>query len=122
MTVANRKNEVCIRCGCQIEPQEPAVAISLFCQTLGMGKRKASKSERIYICPRCATVAAMGAEPPKGQPINVAAFKIIRNLVGSDPAVVGKAWEELSQSIAPGTDQLPAAEIIPPSRSLKAAS
>jgi hypothetical protein len=112
---------MCIRCHNVIEPQEPAVAISLFCQTLGMGKRKASKSERIYLCPRCATVAAMGEEPPKGQPLNVAAYRIMRNLVASDPAVVGKAWEELSQSIV-SSPALPAAEIIPPSRGLRAAS
>jgi hypothetical protein len=118
--LANRKQESCVRCRAQIEPQESAVGISLFAQTLGMGKRKASKSERIYLCPQC-VVTAMGDEPPKGQPLNVAAYRIIRNLVGSDPAVCGKAWEELSRSIVPNRT-LPEAEILPPARSLKAAS
>jgi hypothetical protein len=119
--MSNRKNEICVRCRSHIEPQESAVGISLFAQTLGMGKRKASKSERIYLCPQCAVVTAMGDEPPKGQPLNVAAYRIIRNLVGSDPAVCGKAWEELSHSILPSRT-LPEAEILPPARSLKAAS
>lgn len=117
--MANRKNEICIRCRSQIEPHESAVAISLFCQTVGMGKRRASKSQRIYLCPQCAVVAAMGEEPPKGQPLNVAAYTIIRNLVGADPTVVGKAWQELSQSLSAS---LPPAEILPPAPALKAAS
>jgi hypothetical protein len=112
--MANRKNEVCVRCRGAIEPQQSAIAISLFAQTLGMGKRKASKSERIYLCPQCAVVTGMGDEPPKGQPLNVAAYRIIRNLVGSDPIVVDKAWQELSQAIAPDAAALPPAEILPP--------
>lgn len=120
--MANRKNEICVRCRCQIEPQMPAVAISLFCQTLGMGKRRASKSERIYLCPQCATVTAMGDEPPKGQPLNVAAYRIIRNLVGNDPSVVGKAWEELSRELTAEPPALEPAEILPPSKRLKEAS
>src|SRR5436305_4190648 len=118
--MAFRKNETCIRCREQIEPQDSAVGISLFCQTLGMGKRRASKSERIYLCPQCATVAAMGEEPPKTQPLNVAAYRIIRNLVATDPSVIGKAWEELSQQVT-SPAQLPTAEVLPPERRLRTA-
>ena len=115
-----RKNEICVRCRTQIAPDQPALGISIFAQTLGMGtKRKASKSERIYICPQCSVVTAMGDEPPKGQPFNVAVYRVIRNMVGTDGAVVAKAWEELNQAVItpPG---LPTGEVLPPARSLKA--
>lgn len=113
-----RKNEICIRCARRIEPQEPGLTIVILAYTLGMGKRKSSKSERIYLCPQCAVVTAMGDSPSKSQPINAAAYRQVRNLVGSQPDVVGKAYEELSQAIAAG--ELTEGEVLPPSRTLKA--
>lgn len=117
-----RNAETCVRCHEKIERHESAVAISLFCQTVGMGKRRASKSERIYLCPQCSVVTAMGDEPPKGQPLNVAAYRIIRNLVGSDPEVAGKAWEELNNAVGiPTPPALTVGEVLPPARRLRAA-
>lgn len=118
--MAFRKNEICIRCSSQIEPQEPGLAIVLFCQTLGMGKRKTSKSERIYLCPQCAVVTAMGDSPAKSQPINAAAYRQVRNLVGTQPDVVEKAYAELNQCLTNMAMELPQAEVLPPSRTLKA--
>jgi|ERR1051326_2218599 hypothetical protein len=120
--MAFRKNEICIRCSGPIRPEEPGLALVLLAQTLGMGKRKSSKSERIYLCSQCAVVTAMGDSPSKSQPINAAAYRQIRGLVATQSDVVNEAWKELNRrAIADSMPQLPEGEVLPPARSLKAA-
>lgn len=109
----------CIRCGEVVEINESGLALSMFCRTFGIREKLRSNNDQCAICSECAIVVAFGEQPPKSQPLNVMAFHLIRNLVASDPAVAGKAWEELRQRLA--MPQLATGEILPPERSLKAA-
>jgi len=64
-----------------------------------------------------------GKEPSKTAPFDIAIFKILLDLVGSDPDVAHEAWKQLQQRreslLRPA---LPEPEILPPARTLKAAS
>ena len=112
------------RCLREIGPTEKAVALSFFAQTLGMGKRRTSKSERLFLCPQCAyRVAGVEKEPGKTAPFDLAIFKVLLDLVGADPDVAQAGWEQLQRR---RTDllyqpQLPEGEILPPPKALKAA-
>jgi hypothetical protein len=110
-----RKPQICIVCKEPIETNQSAVGISLFSQTVGMGKQRTSKSERLYLCPQCALHAAIGQEPPKSQPFNVAAYKILRYLIAADPDVMGEAFKELRHSLTLPVGQV---EVLPPARRL----
>jgi len=65
----------------------------MFAQTVGIRPRQKSTSQRVCFCPQCSVSLAMGP-PPEGA-LNVAAWKMIRDLVGSDPALNRAAWESL---------------------------
>jgi hypothetical protein len=65
----------------------------MFAQTVGVRPRQKSASQRICFCPQCSVSLAMGP-PPEGA-LNVAAWNMIRELVGSDPALTEAAWESL---------------------------
>ena len=65
----------------------------MFAQTVGIRPRQKSASQRICFCPQCSVSLAMGP-PPEGA-LNLAAWNMIRDLVGSDPALNQAAWETL---------------------------
>lgn len=116
--MGTRKAETCVRCDGAIEINESAVVMFLYCQTVGIPKRQKSPAQRLYLCAKCAVVAAMG-EKPKNGPLNSAAYNMVRHLVGQDPSVTEKAWEELHDNVMPpGSKTLPAPaqEILPPAR------
>ena len=114
-------SSICLR---EIGPEEKAVAITCFARTMGMGKRRTSKSEQLFLCPNCAYRTVSGKEPSKTAPFDIAIFKILLDLVGSNRDVANAAWEQLNQR----RDEMlypPAlgeATILPPVRALKAAS
>jgi hypothetical protein len=113
------------RCLREIHPHEKAVALTCFAQTMGMGKRRSSKSERLYLCPQCAyRVAGVEKEPTKAAPFDLAIFKVLLDLVGADPDVAQAGWEQLRERRKEIlTPALPAAEVLPPARrQLQAAS
>jgi hypothetical protein len=120
-----RSAQICCSAKCQrvIGPTEKGIAVTLFAQTMGMGKRRSSKSERLYLCPQCAMRIAMENEPPKSAPVDRAYFRIMLDLGGSGSDVVQAAGELLekrrTELLYPPA--LPEGEIIPPSRALKAA-
>ena len=78
----------------------------MFAQTVGVKPRMKSQAHRISFCPQCSVSLAMGP-PPEGA-LNVAAWDMIRDLVGSDPALNQAAWESLNGVLgllpATGTD------------------
>ena len=96
----------CLRCDCQLEPGHKSVAVYMFAQTVGIRPRQKSTAQRICFCPRCSVSLAMGP-PPEGA-LNLAAWQMIRELVGSDPALAEAAWESLRGTVtllpATGTD------------------
>jgi hypothetical protein len=123
-----RQVQVCCSSKClrEIQPQEKAVALTCFAQTLGMGKRRTSKSERLFLCPQCAyRVAGVEKEPSKTAPFDLAIFRVLLDLVGADPDVAQAGWELLQQRrrvILYEAPQLPEGEILPPPKRLKEAS
>lgn len=78
----------------------------MFTQTVGIKPRQKSAAHRISFCPQCSVSLAMGP-PPEGA-LNMAAWDMIRDIVGSDPALNQAAWEGLSGILgllpATGTD------------------
>jgi hypothetical protein len=65
----------------------------MFAQTVGIKPRQKSAAQRMSFCPQCSVSLAMGL-PPEGA-LNIAAWDMIRALVGSDPALNEAAWENL---------------------------
>lgn len=110
-------------CHREILPHEKGIAVTLFAQTLGMGQRKTSKSERLYLCPQCAFRVASDKMPSKNAPVDLAFFRILLDVAGFDPSVASATFEQLQQRrqelLYPPA--LPAGEILPPERTLKAA-
>ncbi len=87
------ENLYCLRCNCEIEAGQKSVAVYMFAQTVGVRPRQKSSAQRICFCPQCSVSLAMGP-PPEGA-LNVAAWQMIRELVGADPALNQAAWESL---------------------------
>ena len=104
-------NLYCLRCNRELEAGHKSVAVYLFAQTVGIKPRQKSAAQRICFCPQCSVSLAMGP-PPEGA-LNVAAWQMIRDLVGSDPALNQAAWESLSGIVgllpATGTEGAPRA-------------
>jgi hypothetical protein len=84
----------CLRCNREIGTGSKSVALYMFAQTVGVKPRQKSTAHRISFCPQCAVSLAMGP-PPEGA-LNMSAWGMIRDLVGSDPALNQAAWESLS--------------------------
>jgi len=83
----------CLRCNRELEAGQKSVAVYMFAQSVGIRPRQKSAAQRICFCPQCSVSLAMGP-PPEGA-LNIAAWKMIRDLVGSDPALNQAAWETL---------------------------
>ena len=87
------ENLYCLRCNRELEAGHKSVAVYMFAQTVGIRPRQKSNAQRICFCPQCSVSLAMGP-PPEGA-LNIAAWKMIRDLVGSDPSLNQAAWETL---------------------------
>jgi len=83
----------CLRCNRMLEAGQKSVAVYMFAQTVGVRPRQKSSAQRICFCPQCSVSLAMGP-PPEGA-LNMAAWNMIRDIVGSDPALTEAAWESL---------------------------
>jgi hypothetical protein len=88
------ENMHCLRCNRELGAGTKSVALYMFAQTVGIKPRQKSTAHRISFCPQCSVSLAMGP-PPEGA-LNMAAWDMIRDLVGSDPALNQAAWETLS--------------------------
>ena len=126
-----RERTHCRRCGAVIEVSDQALAIFMFCQTAGMKPRRKASAPVIYICPSCTMVLAIRPGPPEPDFFNFAAFQMIANLTGTQRPEVSAAFQEMFRLIieregniaeAEFSAALPAPEILPPARALKAAS
>ena len=120
-----REPQVCCswKCHREIQPWEKGLAITLFGQTLGMGKRITSKSQRLYLCPKCANHLATDTVPARSAPVDLAFFLVTLDLSGKERCVVEAVFEQLHQRrqelLYP--EALPEAEILLPPKALKAA-
>jgi hypothetical protein len=108
-TEGRLENLFCLRCNRELEAGHKSVAVYMFAQTVGIRPRQKSAAQRICFCPQCSVSLAMGP-PPEGA-LNIAAWNMIRDLVGSDPALNQAAWENLRGIVgllpATGTDGAP---------------
>jgi hypothetical protein len=102
----NLENLNCLRCNRELESGNKSVAVYMFAQTVGIKPRQKSTAQRICFCPQCSVSLAMGPAPEGA--LNIAAWQMIRDLVGSDPALNRAAWETLRGIVgllpATGTD------------------
>jgi hypothetical protein len=100
------ENIYCLRCNREIEGGQKSVAVYMFAQTVGIRPRQKSAAQRICFCPQCSVSLAMGPAPEGA--LNIAAWNMIRDLVGADPALNQAAWENLRGIVgllpATGTD------------------
>src|SRR6202047_3884127 len=87
----------CLRCNRELEAGQKSVPVYMFAQTVGIRPRQKSAAQRICFCPQCSVSLAMGP-PPEGA-LNLAAWDMIRDLVGSDPALNQAAWENLTSAL-----------------------
>ncbi len=104
----------CLRCSRELEAGQKSVAVFLFAQTVGVRPRQKSPAQRICFCPQCSVSLAMGPAPEGA--LNLAAWQMIRDIVGADPALTEAAWESLhgleeallpSPRLATGTEGSP---------------
>lgn len=129
--MANRDRTFCRRCNAPIEVSDKALAVFMFCQTAGMKPRRKASAGVIYICPSCTMVLAIRPGPPAPDFFNFAAFEMISKLAGTARPEVRAAFQEMFELVieregnisdAEFAAALPEPEIIPPARTLKAAS
>ena len=98
------QNLFCLRCNRELEAGEKSVAVFLFAQTVGVRPRQKSPARRICFCPQCAVSLAMGPAPEGA--LNLAAWQMIRDLVGAQPTLTEAAWEDLhanAEALLPAT-------------------
>jgi hypothetical protein len=86
------ENLYCLRCNRDLEGSK-SVAVYMFAQTVGFRPRQKSVAQRICFCSQCSVSLAMG--PPPDGALNVAAWRMLRDIVGADPALSQAAWEDL---------------------------
>ena len=103
------ENLYCLRCNRELESGHKSVALYMFAQTVGVRPRQKSTAQRICFCAQCSVSLAMGPAPEGA--LNVAAWKMIRDLVGADPALNEAAWENLRGVM--GYLQSAEAEVVP---------
>ncbi len=87
------ENLYCLRCNHEFESGDKSVAVYMFAQTVGVKPRQKSAAQRISFCPQCSVSLAMGPSPEGA--LNIAAWNMIRDLVGSGPGLNQAAWETL---------------------------
>ena len=109
-------SSICLR---EIDPAEKAVSLTVFSSTLGMGKRRTSKSQRLFLCPQCANRTVVGKEPTKATPFDQAIFRTLLDLLGAHSDVMEAAYDQVRarrQAILypPDRPELPEGEVLPP--------
>ena len=82
----------CLRCNRDLE-QSKSVSVYMFAQTVGIRPRQKSTAQRISFCSQCSVSLALGPAPDGA--LNMAAWKMLRDIVSTDPALTEAAWEEL---------------------------
>jgi len=105
-------NLYCLRCNRELEAGQKSVGVYLFAQTVGVRPRQKSSAQRISFCPQCSVSLAMGPAPEGA--LNLAAWQMIRDVVGADPALTEAAWEDLrgiEEGLLPATGTSGAAPV-----------
>lgn len=90
----------CVRCGGGLraplgitQTGDPAVAIFLMCQTVGIRPRIKTTAQRRVFCAPCAVAIAFGPAPDNGA-FNSAIYAMLVNLVSTSQSVMEVAWDQ----------------------------
>lgn len=108
------EGHTCIRCKSPLGPNDQALTIYQFTQTVGVRPKQKSSSRSMKFCPHCSISLALGP-PPEGA-LNLAAYEQIRELLGSCDREAQSAWRRMSNP------QLTEGEVLPPLKTLRAVS
>ena len=128
--MANRERTSCRRCGSVVEISDKGISVFMFCQTIGVKPRRKAAAPTLYICPSCVMVMAVKPAPAEWDFFNLNAYHMVRNLTGmhrvETQEAMGRMFELVIEhegiiSEAEITRELPHPQVLPPSRSLKAA-
>jgi hypothetical protein len=93
--VLNSENLFCLRCNRELDAGVKSVTVYMFAQTVGVRPRQKSSGQRISFCAQCCVSLAMGPAPEGA--LNMSAWRMIREMVGADPALTAAAWEDLQE-------------------------
>jgi hypothetical protein len=125
-----RERTNCRRCGALVEVCDKGISVFMFCQTIGVSPRRKSAAPTIYICPSCVMVMAVKPSPPEMDFFNLAAYHMIRNLVGMHRLETQQAFAQIFGMMIEREGQISQAEIMaalpepeiimPPERRLRA--
>lgn len=90
----------CVRCGSGLraplgitQTGDPAVAIFLMCQTVGIRPRIKTPAQRRVFCAPCAVAIAFGPAPDNGA-FNSAIYSMLVSLVSAGENVMEVAWHQ----------------------------
>jgi hypothetical protein len=127
-----RERTTCRRCGEIVEISDKGISVFMFCQTIGVKPRRKSAAPTIYVCPSCVMVLAVKFSPDERDFFNLAAYHMIRNLVGMHRLETQQAFAQIFELVIEREGQISEAEImaalpepeilLPEPRALKAAS
>lgn len=95
LPVLNSENLFCLRCNRELDAGVKSVTVYMFAQTVGVRPRQKSSGQKICFCTQCCVSLAMGP-PPEGA-LNMSAWRMIREMVGADPALTAAAWQDLQE-------------------------
>jgi hypothetical protein len=98
LPVLNSETSYCLRCNRELEPGVKSVAVYMFAQTVAVRPRQKSSAQRVCFCAQCCVSLAMGPTPDGA--LNMAAWQMIREIVGADPALTEAAWHDLQEIAA----------------------
>jgi hypothetical protein len=98
LPVLNSETSYCLRCNRELEPGAKSVAVYMFAQTVAVRPRQKSSAQRVCFCAQCCVSLAMGPTPEGA--LNMAAWQMIREIVGADPTLTEAAWHDLQEIAA----------------------
>jgi hypothetical protein len=98
LPVLNSETSYCLRCNRELEPGVKSVAVYMFAQTVAVRPRQKSSAQRVCFCAQCCVSLAMGPTPEGA--LNMAAWQMIREIVGADPTLTEAAWHDLQEIAA----------------------
>lgn len=126
--MANRDRTTCRRCRQEIEVNDRGISVYLFGQTIGVKPRRKSAASSLYICPECIAVMGAGQPPPDWDFFNLAAYEMVRNLLGLDRPETQEAFARFFELVIEREGKIQEAEllalaepeVLAPTRRLKA--
>lgn len=122
--MAARDEQPCFICLGEIDSNEAGISFPMFGRTVGIQPRFQSESRLAYVCVDCCIGISAGAiEVPRGKPLYMIAYQIVKDVVAQNPAFIVEFWKNLRKKaglppmLIPSAGDLPG-EILPPTKRL----